>query len=197
MEQTTKNTDQSIIDELKGKNRALKEQLKLYHNLFKITVSKLSEAVVVVDSSRKIAFTNSHFTSLLSDKFTEMMRRGAVIEGMEMREFLNNEIYRMLISVQNSGKDLHWIETKICDHPVLLSIYSVKRGDSTLLVIRDMRKSDVVNDQIVEQLNAVISQNMAMVQKIGFLLGEEISQTTQILNKTVKSILANGEEQQK
>lgn len=42
------------------------------------------------------------------------------------------------------------------------------------------------------RIENVIDQNMAMVQKIGYLLGEEMSQSTEKLNSLIRHIEENS-----
>lgn len=183
------------INQLTSENKLLVEQVKTLNLKFKILVSKLNEAIIVIDKSGKIVCTNQHFVDLLDKKTKELLVVSHPIEGMDIRNFLSSELYRQLLSVQNKGNDALWIETKIGESRVSASIYSIKRGDYVLLVLRNLEFGHIAKDQAVKQIENVIDQNMAMVQKIGFLLGEEVSQTTKMLYKSIKLLAPEQNEQ--
>lgn len=183
------------INQLTSENKLLVEQIKTLHLKFKILVSKLNEAIIVIDKGGKIVCTNQHFVDLLDKRTKELLAVSQQIEGMDIRSFLSSVLYRQLLSVQNKGNDSLWIETKIGDSRVSASIYSIKRGDYVLLILRNMEFGHIAKDQAIKQIESVIDQNMAMVQKIGFLLGEEVSQTTKTLYKSIKLLEPEQDEQ--
>jgi hypothetical protein len=53
-------------------------------------------------------------------------------------------------------------------------------------IVRDMFSPEVRNEQIIHRVTEVIDQNLGMVQKIGFLLGEGASKTEAMLNSIIQ-----------
>ncbi|MFI3322374.1 MAG: 4Fe-4S binding protein [Rikenellaceae bacterium] len=178
----------SSVQQLSSESKFLREQIKILNSRFKTLVAKLNEAILVVDASGKIAFSNSHFIKMLDRKIQDELLHGGRIEGVDVKRHLSPSLYHQMLSVQNKGNDLMRIETIIGNTKVSASIHSVKRGDFTLIIFRNLGDPLVLHDQAVKQLETVIKQNMTMVQKIGFLLGEEISETSTILQQTINSL---------
>ncbi|MEG1635465.1 MAG: 4Fe-4S binding protein, partial [Rikenellaceae bacterium] len=126
------------INQLTSENKLLAEQIKVLNLKFKILVTKLNEAIIVIDQNGKVVCTNQHFISLLDKKTKEMLISVQPIEGMDIRNFLSSELYRQLLSVQNKGGESLWIETRIGDSRVSASIYPIKRGDYVFMIFRNM-----------------------------------------------------------
>jgi len=54
-------------------------------------------------------------------------------------------------------------------------------------VIRDMYAPEVRKEEVIKRITDAIDINLAMVQKIGFLLGEGASETEQMLNSIIQT----------
>ena len=54
-------------------------------------------------------------------------------------------------------------------------------------VIRDMYAPEVQKEEVLKRITDVIDKNLAMVQKIGFLLGEGASETEQMLHSIIET----------
>jgi hypothetical protein len=73
------------------------------------------------------------------------------------------------------------------DNLLNISIFPIKRKEVVGAIIRDLFEPAVRKEETIERVKDVIDKNLAMVQKIGFLLGEGASDTEQMLNTIIKS----------
>ena len=54
-------------------------------------------------------------------------------------------------------------------------------------VVRDLHVPVVQREEVIHRVNEVIDKNLAMIQKIGFLLGEGATETERMLNSIIES----------
>jgi hypothetical protein len=68
-----------------------------------------------------------------------------------------------------------------------LSVFTIKPNSIVGAVIRDMYAPEVQKEEVIKRITEVIDKNLAMVQNIGFLLGEGASETEKMLNSIIKT----------
>jgi hypothetical protein len=66
------------------------------------------------------------------------------------------------------------IEREVRDGKRILhaTVFSVERGECACGVVQDVTAPQVRRDRVIKQTRRVIDKNLAVVQKIAFLLGE-------------------------
>jgi GMP synthase PP-ATPase subunit len=93
----------------------------------------------------------------------------------------------MFTSVLQTGEEM--IEHTIRDNGMMLhvSVVTIQPGKIVCGVIQNMQEPEVRKDMIKNSVREVIHQNMAVVQKIAYLLGENASFTESMLNTIMES----------
>jgi len=91
-----------------------------------------------------------------------------------------------LQSVEISNKDIQFNEKLIN-----ISIFSIHKNKIVGAVLRDLYAPEIRDEEVINRLNEVIDKNLQMVQKIGFLLGEEAAATEQMLHSIIQSYKSN------
>ena len=189
------NRQNETLNTLISDNKIVQEELKLHISNFKNIISKLNEAVIIVGEDNQVVCSNMSFISMLDRKSRSLLRDNKdKMEGRLVSDFIDSNLHLQLMEVQDRGKDMLWLNSKLGDVAVSVSIHSISRGTRTMMIFRNITDSLISRDEAAGQIRAVIDQNMAMVQKIGFLLGEEVSQTTKILYKTMQTIDPRADE---
>lgn len=74
-----------------------------------------------------------------------------------------------------------------------VTVFSIEKGESACGVIQDVTAPQIQKDRVIQQTRRVINKNLAVVQKIAFLLGENAAETEATLNSIIESFSA-GEE---
>ncbi len=183
------NQQKERIKTLSSEIDIAQNELEIERNNLNNIVSKLNEAVVIVGKNRELLLYNKSFIDMLDKKSLCFINCSEPkTENLMLKELVNDDLYKRFLEVQNSGKDQLWLNSKLGDFTVSTSIYSIRRGEKIMLIFRNIADSLVARQEATKQIEAVINQNMSMVQKIGFLLGEEIAATTKVLYKTMTTI---------
>ncbi|MEE1093797.1 MAG: hypothetical protein U0L08_02555 [Bacteroidales bacterium] len=73
-----------------------------------------------------------------------------------------------------------------------LSVFSVQDHSLVCGILQNLHAPEVRKDLVLKRTQDVIMENMKVVQKIAFLLGENASYTEAMLNSIVESHQENG-----
>ncbi len=146
-----------------------------------VLLQKIPYGVVMVDDKLSIIDSNRKFSDLVLDeenKFLFDIKPG--LHGADLRKLI--PFHKLFSSVLLSGEEM--IEQDIRQNNQLfsLSIITIQSNKIVCGIIRNMKEQDIRPDIVKERTQKVIKQNMKIVQKIAYLLGENASFTESMLN---------------
>jgi len=76
------------------------------------------------------------------------------------------------------------------------TVFSIEKGESACGVIQDVTAPQIQKDRVIKQTQRVINKNLAAVQKIAFLLGENAAETEATLNSIIESFSDSGDNEE-
>ncbi|HNS30306.1 MAG TPA: [Fe-Fe] hydrogenase large subunit C-terminal domain-containing protein [Tenuifilaceae bacterium] len=150
-------------------------------------MKKLPSALVIIDKKLKIVQSNQSFIDLLGDDAIEVNEIIPGLVGADLRTLLPYNIYNLFSYVLQSNEDIKNRDIHYKDNLLNLSVFTIKKNSIVGAVIRDMYAPEVRKEEVIKRISDVIDINLAMVQKIGFLLGEGASETEQMLNSIIQT----------
>ena len=150
-------------------------------------LKKLPSAVVLIDKKMKILQSNQSFIDLLGDDALEINEIIPGLVGADLKTLLPYNIHNLFTSVLQNNTDILNRDVMYKDKLLNLSVFTIKPNSIVVAVIRDMYAPEVQKEEVIKRITEVIDKNLAMVQKIGFLLGEGASETEQMLNSIIQS----------
>jgi hypothetical protein len=68
-----------------------------------------------------------------------------------------------------------------------VSVVSIQKSRIVCGIIRDLQSVDVRDDELIKRTRKVIRENLATVQKVAYLLGENASRNEAMLNSIIES----------
>ncbi len=150
-------------------------------------LKKLPSAVILADKKLKIIQSNQSFIDLLGDDAVEINDIIPGLVGADLKSLLPYNIYNLFSYVIQNNEDIHNKDIHYKDSLYNISVFIIRKGSVVGAVIRDMYAPEVRKEEVIKRVTDVIDKNLAMVQKIGFLLGEGASETEQMLNSIIQS----------
>ncbi len=177
-------TDMPAAERLLQENRALNEQLRIWTQTARAVIDNLPLAVLVADKEGRISAINEPFISCLDYE----IRESGPLTGTRIEQLFDDEVVTRFYDTLHTGKpfnDLTVTSETGCRHG---SVIPLVGGDSAMITLREPYSGTALRHDISLRIESVIDQNMAMVQKIGYLLGEEMSQSTEKLNSIIRYI---------
>jgi transcriptional regulator with PAS, ATPase and Fis domain len=150
-------------------------------------MKKLPSALVIVDKKLKIVQSNQSFIDLLGDDALEINDIIPGLVGADLKTLLPYNIYNLFSYVLQNHEDIKNRDIHYKDNLLNLSVFTIKKNSIVGAVIRDMYAPEVRKEEVIKRVTEAIDINLAMVQKIGFLLGEGASETEQMLNSIINT----------
>lgn len=150
-------------------------------------LQKLPSAVIIADKKLKIVHSNQSFIDLLGDDALEISDIIPGLIGADLKTLLPYNIYNQFSYTLQNGEDIMNRDLDYKGGLLNVSVFTIKKGSIVGAIIRDMYAPEVRKEEVIKRVTDVIDKNLAMVQKIGFLLGEGASETEQMLNSIVKT----------
>jgi hypothetical protein len=150
-------------------------------------MKKLPSALVIADKKLKVLQSNQSFIDLLGDDALEINEIIPGLVGADLKSLLPYNIYNLFSYVIQNNEDIRNRDIHYKESLLNISVFTIKKNSIVGAVIRDMYAPEVRKEEVIKRITDAIDINLAMVQKIGFLLGEGASETEQMLNSIIQT----------
>ncbi len=178
---------QEALRESEKKARVEQDTAREASETITTMLKKLPSAVVIIDKKMKILQSNQSFIDLLGDDALEINEIIPGLIGADLKSLIPYNIHNLFSYVLQNNTDIHNRDIHYKDNLLNLSVFTIKPNSVVGAVIRDMYAPEVQKEEVLKRITDVIDKNLAMVQKIGFLLGEGASETEQMLNSIIET----------
>ncbi len=175
-------------ERLLQENRALSEQLRIWTQTVRAVLENLPLAVLVADKEGRISVIHKPFIDCLDYE----TRESGTLTGTKIEQLFNDEVVARFYDTLHTGKPFNDLTVDSGAGHRHGSVIPLVGGDSAMITLREPYDGTALRQEIALRIENVIDQNMAMVQKIGYLLGEEMSQSTEKLNSLIRHIEENS-----
>ncbi|TCW60672.1 [Fe-Fe] hydrogenase large subunit C-terminal domain-containing protein [Treponema sp. J25] len=147
-------------------------------------IKAIPAGVVIVDRDLRIVECNRHFVQLLGDEAEQLWEAKPGLEGADLTKLCT--FYRYFQDILGVADT---IERDIRQGKRIIhgSFFTIEQGQYAGGVFQDITAPWVQRDRIVSQARKVINKNLAVVQKIAFLLGENAAETEATLTSIIAS----------
>ncbi|CDN31053.1 hypothetical protein BN938_0954 [Mucinivorans hirudinis] len=185
---------QERISLLEAENRRLREREADTELTLGILITKLPTPTVLLDKNLSLLYANGSFIELLNYESKLLIEAMPTPRGVELKNIVSEPVYEFVEGVHHSGEDRVRVQMSVPGGDYSLSVFSIRRGELTLLMVNCLNNPTARTTEIVAQLTATIDRNMAMIQNIAFLLGEEVSENARELGAVIKALQYRDEE---
>jgi PAS domain S-box-containing protein len=155
---------------------------------------KISAGIVIVDNQYKIVDSNESFAQLMGEETEELYQTIPGLKDAAVEGLVPEVIFKMLTSVLHSGEEMLERDVKIQNKLIHISVITLYKNKIVGAVIRDMSAPKLVRDEIISRAQRINKQNIEMVQKIAFLLGENAAEIEELLNSIIESYRYDDDE---
>jgi iron only hydrogenase large subunit-like protein len=155
-------------------------------------IQKLHSAVVVADADLRVIQSNQNFIKLLGQEAEEISEVIPGLLGADLKTLLPYAFYNLFNFVLQNPAETVYKDVHLDDKLLNVTIFNIQKKKMVGAVIRDMYMPEVQKDEVIKRITEVITENLDMVQKIGFLLGEGASRTEKMLNSIIESYQSSG-----
>ncbi|MEE4197952.1 MAG: [Fe-Fe] hydrogenase large subunit C-terminal domain-containing protein [Bacteroidales bacterium] len=177
---------QKALKESEQNARKEKESAQEASDIIHSMLQKLPTGVVLIDQHLKIIQSNNSFIDLLGEEAEAINEIIPGLVGADLKTLLPFNIYNLFNHVFTTGESILNRDIHLDERLLNLSIFTIRKNKIVGAVFRDMYAPEVRKEEVIKRVTEVIDKNLAMVQKIGFLLGEGASETEQMLNSIIE-----------
>lgn len=179
-------TQEALLD---SEHKARQEQQMAQEALDRTSsmLQKLPSAIVIVDENLKVIESNQSFINILGDEATEINEIIPGLVGADLKTLLPFQFYKLFTAVLVNNENLVNRDVHLGERLLNVSVFSIKRGKIAGAVLRDMYLPEVRKEEVINRVTEVIDENLDLVQKIAFLLGEGAAKTERMLNSIIES----------
>lgn len=156
-------------------------------------IRAIPSGVVICDSALTIIECNENFARLMGSDILSMFEAKPGMEGAALEKITGlSRFFRDVMAV--GGPDV--VEHELREGKKILhaTVFSIEKGESACGVIQDVTAPQIQRDRVIKQTKRVIDKNLAVVQKIAFLLGENAADTETSLNSIIESFSEIGDD---
>jgi PAS domain S-box-containing protein len=155
---------------------------------------KIRAGIIIVDSELKVIDSNEAFAKIFGTEIEELYETIPGLHGADLKELVPDVIYKMLSTALQSGENMIERDLKIQNKLIHVSVISIYKQRVVGALLRDMSAPALVREEIISRAQRVNRKNLETVQKIAFLLGDNASQTEEMLNSIIESYKYGDEE---
>jgi iron only hydrogenase large subunit-like protein len=147
-------------------------------------IRAIPSGVVIVDQNLSIIECNRAFAKILGEEAEQLWDAKPGLEGADLQKLAPFHKYfrDVLNGAEALDRDIHFGRRIL--HA---AVFCIERGAISAGVFQDVTAPWVRKDRVVSQARKVITKNLAVVQKIAFLLGENAAESEAILNSIIES----------
>lgn len=174
---------------VESETKARKEQQMAQEALERTSsmLQKLPSSIVIVDENLKVIESNQSFINSLGEDAADINEIIPGLVGADLKTLLPFQIYKLFTAVLTNNENLVNRDVYIGERLMNISIFPIKKNKIVGAVLRDMYLPEVRKEEVISRVTEVIDENLDLVQKIAFLLGEGAAKTEKMLNSIIES----------
>ncbi|WLT31033.1 [Fe-Fe] hydrogenase large subunit C-terminal domain-containing protein [Geothrix sp. PMB-07] len=183
---TCRNLAEALLEERAEPNMCVSYMRKLAMNKANTLIRSMPAGVVLVDENLHVIECNRRFAETLGgdtpDVFDVKPGLGGADLGRlapELKGFFARGLEKEVSALRR--------EVQVGDRILRLTVFTIEAGRLVGGVLQDITEPAVQREQVLQQAQEVIRKNVATVQKIAFLLGENAAETEMMLESLSSS----------
>ncbi len=170
-----------------------KETVQEYAGTLQTLLQKIPSGLMVVNDQMKVVQANQVLIGILGEEAVSINEIIPGLKGADVRSLFPESVPGFFSYVLKNNQEILHKDVRINDRILNISVFPIKQGLIAGAVIRDLSSPEVQKEELFTRITEVIDNNLEMVQKIGFLLGEGAAETEQMLNSIISYFKANPE----
>lgn len=157
---------------------------KLAHKKANALIQKMPSAVVIVDDALRVLEHNDAFMHLFArGKASESP--APLPEGTLLPALV--PFHSLFATVLKTGEDVLEKDVRYRETILHVSLFTIEKHNVVGAIIQDITKPAVQREQVIRRAQEVIQKNLATVQQIAYLLGENAAESETTLNSIIDS----------
>lgn len=174
----------AMLNGLAERNMCVSYMRRVAHDKASVLLQRMPSGVMIVDEHLRVIECNFNMARMLGTETQMIFEANPGLSGADVVKL--TPFHKMFDAVMASGKDILDREVRINGNFLKVSVFTVQAHKIVCAIVRDLYNPEVRNDEIVKRTRSIIKENLATVQKIAYLLGENASRTETTLNSILE-----------
>lgn len=180
------------IEQLEAENRRLRERENDSTQTLHTLIRKLPAASAAIGPGMEILLANPPFVALAGFRGGQLAENTPALTGVPLGDILPSGLCAAVEAAHRSGEDTDREDIALNGETYTLSIYSIRRGELTIVLLRNLAEPDVQVEELTARLQQTADRNIRMIQQIAFLLGEEVSESAKAIGSVIRALHAKS-----
>lgn len=177
---------QKVLQETERQAREEKEMVREFSETLAAVIQKIPSGVVIVNDQLRVIQANRAFIEILGEEIEAINEVIPGLKGADLRSLMPAPVAGLFTFVLQNNQEIPHKDVTMGERILNLSVFPIKKNSSIGAILRDLSSPEVQKEEVIQRVNEVIDNNLEMVQKIGFLLGEGASDTERMLNSIIQ-----------
>jgi PAS domain S-box-containing protein len=147
-------------------------------------LKKMPTGFVIVDGNLKIIDSNPAFARLMGEDIESVAEVNPGLKGADIKSIM--ESHELFSSLMQSGEESYSKDVEQDGKKLRINIFTIEKKKTAGALILDLSLPDIKTGEVKRRAEEVIKENLATVQKIAYLLGENASKTENVLSSVIK-----------
>lgn len=149
-------------------------------------IKTIPSGVVIVKDSLDIVECNERFAKIAGKDAMLVYDAKPGLEGVNLKE-LFPDLAPLFRTVLETGREITDFDLKTGGNVIRLTVFEIEKGRSAGAILEDITLPTVRKEEIIASAKKVIRKNLATVQKIAYLIGENAAETEMTLEEIIAS----------
>lgn len=183
---TCRNFAIAMLNGVADKSMCVSYMRKLAEKKANGLVRAIPSGVVIADRNMNIVECNRNFARLMGKDILDMYEVKPGLEGADLSEITKSAQFFKSVLAPN-GPDVIDREVRERNKILHYSVFVIEKEEIAAGVVEDITEPKNQKERTISKAQNVIDKNLATVQKIAFLLGENAAETESMLNSIIES----------
>ncbi|GAB7086143.1 [Fe-Fe] hydrogenase large subunit C-terminal domain-containing protein [Marinifilum fragile] len=174
----------AYLEDRSEPNMCVSYMRKIAQDKSSALLRKIPSGVVIVNDELKIIEANQSFAGILGEEIEEVYQTIPGLVDADLKKII--PFHKLFASALTTGVDNLERDIKHENKILHVSIFSIHKHKIVGAIVRDMSQPYIQREEVVNRAKTVNRKNLETVQKIAYLLGENASETEEMLNSIVE-----------
>jgi iron only hydrogenase large subunit-like protein len=176
---------QALLENKAEPSMCVSYMRKLAQNKASALLKTIPSGVVMVNEDLHVVECNEPFARMLGEDVLSIYRAKPGMEGASLAKLIPfSDLFK---GVLRSGGDILDRDLRVDQNIFRISIFTIEAHRLVGSILQDITQPAVHKDQVIRKARQVVQKNLATVQKIASLLGENAAESEIILDSIVES----------
>lgn len=183
---------EAYLEEKSEPNMCVSYMRKIAQDKSSALLRKIPSGVVIVNDKLKVIEANQSFARILGNEIEEVYETIPGLVDADLHKIV--PFHKLFSSALTTGVETLERDIRQDKKMLHISIFTIHKHKIVGAILRDMSQPYIQREEVINRARSVNQKNLETVQKIAYLLGENASETEEMLNSIVEFYTPNEEE---